>query len=67
MRCGEEGKLLASAAGFYHPGGAKQVTELTSFCVQHLLQLQKMRFAFCRRSRNPFRSHQGEREKNEYS
>jgi hypothetical protein len=61
----EEGKLLARAAGFYHPGGAERITGPAYFAL-NLCCIQKKCFALCAGSDIPFRSYQGEREKNEY-
>jgi hypothetical protein len=66
MRTGKEGKLLARAAAFYHPGGTKRKTEPT-YSALNFSFIQKKCLASCVGPDIPFRPHQGEREKNEYS
>ena len=67
MRCGEEGKLLARAADFYHPGRAERITGPTYSALNISFMQERDASALLAGSGNPFRSHQGEREKNEYS
>jgi hypothetical protein len=68
MTSGEEGKLLAGAAGFIHPGGAIRMNSSGEFVQRFLfVNAKKSRFASFAGACIPPHSHQGEREKNEYS
>jgi hypothetical protein len=67
MRGGEERKLLARAAGFFnHPGEADQIENQVNFAMI-LLSCTRELAALSAWLTTPIRSHQGEREKNEYS
>jgi hypothetical protein len=66
MRCGEEGKLLARAAGFYHPGEAERIKEPVNSALKFSCHAQE-KSSRCPPGLLPIHSHQGEREKNEYS
>ena len=67
MRWKSEGKLLARAAEiFNHPGEADRREE-TGHLAMNSLVMQKRTLSIVPGPSIPFRSHQGEREKNEYS
>jgi hypothetical protein len=42
MRAGKEGKLLARAAVFYHPGGTERITEPTYFALKFSCSAREM-------------------------
>jgi len=68
MRRGEEGKLLAGAAGFYSPWGSESDEQEPSyFASRSFCDAKKKGFASSAGHCIPLHSHQGEREKNEYS
>ena len=60
MSCGQEGKLLARAGGSFITLGAERIKEPGSFALKSRRIVRLI-------SDIPLRSHQGEREKNEYS
>jgi hypothetical protein len=66
MMSAKGGKLLARAAGFYHPGGVQRITGARGTLLALLFDMQKEKLRIVRGSCIPSRSHQGEREKNEY-
>jgi len=68
MMGGEEGKLLAGAAGFYSPWGSERKNRPRCICAATSFhEAEKKHFALSAGTCHPPHSHQGEREKNEYS
>jgi len=67
MKLSEEGKLLARVAGsfFNHPGGDDRTNRFNALCWRALFSQSP--FALFTVPAFLFHSHQGEREKNEYS
>jgi hypothetical protein len=68
MRRGEEGKLLAGAADFYSPWGSESEEQVRRILLSASFVIQKKEtLRIVRGTCIPSHSHQGEREKNEYS
>lgn len=67
MMSGEEGKLLAGAAGLLFTLGERTDEQGHRILLSASFVMQKDTLRIVRRSCIPLHSHQGEREKNEYS
>ena len=64
----KKGNCWPELLDFYHPGGAEQITAAVALCGEHLLSCKKEVLRIdAPVPAIPLHSHQGEREKNEYS